>query len=111
MKLFVKEKITDKGLLKALKKMDTQIKAVGGRLTFNIKIENDGWTAKCKEFDGIMTGGINKNPSQEEVMKSLINATKTAFHIPISKLKIQKDELQKFPEFPKIRVVREFQMV
>ncbi len=111
MGLFAKEKVADKDLLEALKRMNAQIKAVDGQLTFDIKIDNDGWTAKCREFDGITTGGTNKNPSQEEIMQSLIDAIKTAFHIPISKLKIQNDGLQKFPKFPKIRVVREFQMV
>lgn len=108
MKFFARENTIDnKELREAFKKMEKQIEAVGGQLTFDFKIDDDGWIARCREFDGITTGGTNKNPSQEEVMQSLIDAVKTAFHVPISKLKIQNDEPYKLP---KIKVVREFQL-
>ncbi|NQU82426.1 MAG: hypothetical protein HQ539_00555 [Parcubacteria group bacterium] len=110
MGLFAKENINNKELLEAIMRMNEQIKSVDGRLTFDIKIDNEGWIARCREFDGITTAGTNNNPLQEEIMQSLIDAVKTAFHIPISKLKIQNNELQKFPEFPKIRYKKEFQM-
>jgi len=108
MNFFAKENIIDdKELKEALKKMGKQIKSINGQFTFDFKIDGEGWVARCREFDGIITGGISNNPSQEEIMQSLIDAIKTAFHIPISKLKIQNNELH---GLPKIKVVREFQL-
>lgn len=107
---FAPEKKDDKELKQALVRMNEQIKAAGGQFTFDFKIDDDGWVAKCKEFEGIVTGGENKNPSQEEIMSSLIDAVKTAFHIPITKLKFEKGD---FPtiRMPKIRIVNDFQFV
>lgn len=108
MSFFAKEKTSSEELREAFKKMDEQIKAVGGQFTFDFKVDNDGWMARCKEFDGIIAGGTNKNPPEEEIMQSLINAIKTAFHIPINKLEIKSDAPLKLPT---IKVVREFQFV
>lgn len=108
MRLFAKEYTDNKELQEALERMNKQIKAVGGQFIFDFKIDDEGWVARCREFDGIVTGGTNKNPSHKEVMQALIDAIKTAFHIPISKLEIKSNELRKLP---KIKVVREFQFV
>lgn len=108
MRFSAKESINNKELREAFERMEKQIKAVGGQFTFAFKIDNEGWTARCKEFDGIVTGGANKNPREEEVMQSMVDAIKTAFHIPISKLEIESRELKKLPT---IKVVREIQFV
>ena len=68
-------------------------------------IDDEGWFARCKEFDGIMTGGRNKNPSEKEITQSLIDAIKTAFHIPISKLEVEREELS-LPR-TKVDIIRE----
>lgn len=107
MRFIAQEKVDNKKLHEALKKMQAQLKTVNGQLNFLIKIDNEGWVAICKEFGGIVTGGANKNPSEKEIIKSLIDAIKTAFHIPINKLKISNK--QKL-EFPKINIVRELQL-
>ena len=104
MKLFAKENLNNKELQEAIKKMNEQIKDIGGKFTFDFRIDENGWFAQCKEFDGIITGGKNKNPSEKEVMCALIDAIKTAFHIPINKLEIEEE----IP-LPTIQIVREFQ--
>lgn len=108
MRFFAKEDTNNEELREALKRMNEQIRAVGVQFTFDFKIDGEGWVARCKEFDGIVTGGANKNPSQEEIMQSLIDAIKTAFHIPINKLEIKNKELQKLP-IVKVVSVNEFQ--
>ncbi len=105
MRFFAKECSTNKELCEAIKKMNEQIKQTGGKFTFDFGIDEEGWFARCKEFDGIVTGGTNKNPTEEEVMRSLIDAIKTAFNIPITKLEVKKEEQC----MPTIKIVREFQ--
>ena len=108
MKLFAKEcSNNDKELCEAIKKMNDQIKKNGGKFTFDFGIDSEGWFARCKEYGGIMTGGTSKNPTEEEVMQSLVDAIKTAFHIPITKLEIKKQEEQ--CAFPTIKIIREVQ--
>ena len=104
-RLFAREEVSNKELREAFGKMNQQIKAVGGQLTFLMKIDNEGWAVRCKEFDGIVAGGKNRNPSEEEVIQSIIDSIKTAFNVPIRKIEIR--EIQ--PELPKITVVRELQ--
>jgi hypothetical protein len=84
--------------------MEGQIESVGGQFTFSFDIDEEGWSAKCMEFEGIVTGGSSKNPSEEEVTKALINTIKTAFHIPINDLEIKGGQTH---ELPKIKIVRE----
>ncbi|TSA44103.1 hypothetical protein D4R51_04500 [bacterium] len=105
-RFFARETVDSKDLHKALKRMQDQMKAVGGQFTFDFKIDNEGWVARCKEFDGIVTGGIDKNPSEKEVMKSLIDSIKTAFDVPINEIEIEEKQAIALPT---IRVVREFQ--
>lgn len=73
--------------------METQIKENDSRFTFDFKIDEEGWFAQCREYRGIMIGGRKKNPSEKEIMQALINAIKVAFHVPIDKLEIGKEEL------------------
>lgn len=103
--LFAKENINDKELQEAIRRMQEQIKAVGGQFTFEFIVDDEGWVAKCKEFDGIVTGGADKNPSEEYIMQSLIDAIKTAFDIPINKLEVNRQ----LHQLPTIKLVREFQ--
>lgn len=105
MRFFAKEKMKDEETKEAFKKMAEQIEAVGGQLTFKMKTDEEGWIARCKEFPGIVTGGKNKNPSKKKIMESLIEATKTAFHVPIEKLDIKKEE----KSLPRIKLINEFQ--
>jgi len=85
------ERVDDSELKEALEKMQRQIEGVGGTLTFYLKIDNEGWFAKCKEFDGIITGGANGDPSEEEVLHSIVESVKTAFDVPIQRLQRQQD--------------------
>jgi len=107
---FAKEKINDEELKKSFDRMTEQIKPMGGKLTFNLKVDEEGWIAKCKEFDGIITGGTNKNPTQEEIRQALVDAIKTAFHIPIKKLEFRNSKQQLDGlKLPTICLVRELQ--
>lgn len=108
-KFFAKEEVNNEELEKALKNMQKQIDASGGELNFILKINDDGWVAQCKEFEGIITGGPSTNPSEKEIIKSLLNAIKTAFDVPINDLSSikKKDKKQnKYPN-PKIKLTRE----
>ncbi|MCK9577807.1 MAG: hypothetical protein M0R51_18015 [Clostridia bacterium] len=49
--------------------------------TFQVKYHKDGWSAKCIEYDGIVTGGKDKNPSDDEVIEMMEDSIKTAFNI------------------------------
>ena len=99
---FAKESLSSDELHQALGRMQKQVESVGGRLTFLFKIDDEGWIARCKEFNGIVTGGETKNPSEEEVIRSLVDAIKTAFDIPVSKLEIKPEQ-----KLPKIKIIRE----
>lgn len=105
MKLFAKENTNNKEVMEAIAKMKEQIKEYGGRFTFDVVMESDGWHAQCREYSGIITGGKSRDPSEQEVFESMIDAIKTAFHIPIEKLKIEEQQAT----MPKIEIVREFQ--
>jgi len=63
------------------KKMIKQINDVGGQLTFDFKIDDEGWIIKCRQIKGIITGGKSKKPSEKKVVNQLVDAIKTAFHI------------------------------
>lgn len=66
--------------------MNRQIDEHGGSLTFSIAIEDDGWSAQCKQFPAIITGGEDPNPTQKEIILAVIDAVKTAFGVPICEL-------------------------
>jgi hypothetical protein len=69
--------------MKSKKSMYTQIKEIGrdGMLHFTVRINQDGWIAECEEVTGIITGGKNKNPTQEEIRISIRDAVYSAFDI------------------------------
>jgi hypothetical protein len=82
MRIF-QEEIKGKQTEESFQKMGEQVAKAGGSLHFSMKIDNEGWFAVCKEFPGIVTGGPNKNPAEEELFHSIIESVKTAFDIPI----------------------------
>ena len=94
---FIRPNTHNRELQEAFARMNKQLKAVSGQLNFDLKIDSEGWMARCREIDGIVTGGVNKNPSKEEITQSVTDAIKTAFHIPISKLESGNKKLKKFP--------------
>lgn len=100
-----KENSNNIELQEALELMIKQIDEVGGQFTFDFKVDEEGWVAKCREFDGIVTGGSSKNPSEREIMEALTDSIKTAFHIPINGLEIKNNI-----SLPIISIAREFQL-
>jgi hypothetical protein len=66
--------------------MEEEIRKVGGLLHFTVRTqkngtEDTGWTAQCDEIEGIMTGGDNPDPSDEEIRSGIRQAIHTAFDI------------------------------
>ena len=62
--------------------MKAAIEQVGGKLTFTVRRYTDGWTAECKEMGGIVTGGTESNPTEQEINDNIRDAIFTAFCIP-----------------------------
>jgi len=62
-------------------------------LHFTIQKDGDGWVAKCNEFEGIITGGLNPNPDSFEVESQIRDAIYTAFDI---KTKLPPERLKSF---------------
>ncbi|MFH1192885.1 MAG: hypothetical protein V1656_01030 [Candidatus Jorgensenbacteria bacterium] len=60
------------------------VKKIGelGGLRFSVRIEKDGWTAECKNLDGIITGNTNPTPSIYEIDQYIKDAIFSAFSIP-----------------------------
>ena len=44
--------------------LNKEIQERGGLFHFNTEHTKEGWSAQCLEIKGIITGGINPNPSQ-----------------------------------------------
>ena len=66
---------------RAIQNMTNQLKDMGGMLHFAIHKNEDGWTASCNEVEGIVTGGLNSNPSNFEIESQIREAIYTAFDI------------------------------
>ena len=64
-----------------VERMQTQIDALGGMLHFEIRKDEDGWSAQCKEVAGIIAGGSTPNPDDYEIENQIRDAIYTAFHI------------------------------
>lgn len=56
-----------------------------GSLNFEITINEDGWTAQCKEVSGIIAGGTNTNPTDSEIETQIRDAIYAAFDVKIEK--------------------------
>jgi predicted RNase H-like HicB family nuclease len=67
-----------------IQEMQEEIAKVGGKLTFSITTHEDGWSAECNEFDGIITGGTNAHATEEEMLAKIKDAIDVAFCIPQS---------------------------
>lgn len=56
-----------------------------GNLTFDIIVNEDGWTAQCKEVSGIIAGGTNQNPTSPEIEAQIRDAIYAAFDVKFEK--------------------------
>ena len=62
--------------------MKQAIEQVGGKLNFTVQRHGDGWLAECMEIKGIITGGNNANPTDEEINNNIRDAVFSTFGIP-----------------------------
>jgi len=92
MKFISQTNFKDPQALEALKRMEEQIKKVGGELHFVMETDEEGWFSVCKEFPAIVTGGPSLNPSEEEVFRLTIESIKTAFDVPITDTSLVKEK-------------------
>ncbi|MBX2866600.1 hypothetical protein KTR10_01405 [Candidatus Kaiserbacteria bacterium] len=67
----------------AVYSMNETIAQAGG-LHFIVQTDEEGWSAQCQEFESIITGGQNPNPSDEEIGEHIRDAIHTAFHIEVT---------------------------
>ena len=58
-----------------------------GSLNFDITLNEDGWTAQCKEVPGIIAGGTNLNPAASEIENQIRDAIYAAFDVKIEEKK------------------------
>lgn len=92
----------------ALENMNKQISEVGrdGMLHFIIKTNEEGWTAQCEEITGIITGGANPNPTQDEINVNIRDAVYSVFDIqPVSQVStLSPEEMCAGMDMTKIRI-------
>lgn len=62
--------------------MKAEIEKVGGRLNFTVQRHENGWTAECKEIKGVVSGGTERNPTEQEINNTIRDAVFTTFGIP-----------------------------
>jgi len=74
----------------AKQKYHEKMKELGSVPHFVITKEPDGWFAECQENKGIITGGENPNPTEEEIEEKVKDVLLTAFHISGKSLKQKK---------------------
>lgn len=93
-----------------IERMNAQIEEVGrdGMLHFIITTNKDGWLAQCEEISGIITGGKNSNPTQEEINLNIRDAVYSTFNVkPVSKVHVSrglKTTLSDVVDMTKIRI-------
>lgn len=63
----------------------TELQKIGENLTFDIYKDNEGWTAKCNEIEGIIACNTNPNPSGDEIESQIRDAIFSAFNVKFSK--------------------------
>lgn len=66
---------------KALESMKNELQKIGGPLHFTVEKHSDGWTAECQEIQGIITGGDNPEPTEEEIKDNIREAIHVAFNV------------------------------
>jgi len=76
----------DKPERASVERMAEQISKLDDVMHFTILKTEDGWSAQCDEFPGIITGGSNPDPSQEEVEKQIRDSIHVAFDISYATL-------------------------
>lgn len=69
------------GNSRATESMNEEIRKVGGLLHFTIQSDASGWHAECVEIDGLITGGKNSHPTEDEVQANIRETIHTAFNI------------------------------
>ena len=82
---------------KALQAMGKQIDDLGG-LTFNIKLDEDGWIARCEEIPGLFTGGehpVTKDKINTQIKDAIFSAFNVPFFMVDHSLLANKEELIK----------------
>ncbi len=52
-----------------------------GSLTFSLSKDENGWTSQCDEVPGIIAGGTNPDPSQNEIESEIRSAIFSAFNV------------------------------
>ncbi|MCF7835618.1 MAG: hypothetical protein K9M15_00650 [Candidatus Marinimicrobia bacterium] len=62
--------------------MLSEIDRHGGALSFDIHLNQEGWTAECKSIPGIITCGQSLNPEMSEIDSAVKDAIFSAFDIP-----------------------------
>lgn len=104
-------RVSEKGVMyrqEDLASMHKQISEVGrdGMLHFIIKTNEEGWLAQCEEISGIITGGSNPNPTQEDINLSIRDAVYSTFDIkPVSQVgSLSPLEMREGMDMTKIRI-------
>lgn len=81
--------------------MQQEIASVGGILHFSIEKSEGYWSAECDEIDGIITGGVGENPTNEEIESGIREAIHTAFGISS---KVQSEDILRNAEEPAFKL-------
>ncbi|MDE1919389.1 MAG: hypothetical protein KGH56_01685 [Patescibacteria group bacterium] len=75
----------------AVIRMQQEVAKLGGLLHFTIHRDTDGWSARCDEIPGLITGGKELDPSDTEIQSHIREAIHTAFHI---QTKLQPEQIE-----------------
>ena len=62
----------------------TELQKIGS-LTFTIETDEEGWTARCNEIEGIIAGNTNPNPTDVEIESQIREAIYAAFNVKFEK--------------------------
>ena len=63
-------------------KLNKVVEGLDRTLHFRLEQSREGWLAQCEEIKGIITGGTNANPSQEEIVAHIRDAVRAALNLP-----------------------------
>lgn len=55
-----------------------------GSLTFDFKVDEEGWVSQCVEVPGIIAGGTNSAPTSNEVESEIRSAIYSAFDVKLT---------------------------
>ena len=68
----------------AFNNMAKELEQFSEPLFFAVERSSDGWVVQCKQIPGIITGGSNPNPSDEEISNAIRDAIRAAFNIAVT---------------------------